>query len=300
MAKAKKVQQDPDTANKGMRECREAEKTYTRDKKKLLKLALETAAVLEQEKLAPKRGGFYEDKDGKHWSRVTTICGMLDKPALVGWAANTAIDCVHAVWYKGDLQEHDFEIAKKAWRAHSAKAINIGKDVHNLIERRITEKLDLAELVTPAMPKEVKKAIAAFTDFEKRYIDTWLLSECPVRSKTMKAAGTIDAVAVMKEPAGKIYIVDFKTSTGIYEEAFLQVAAYMETWCELVKAGTVPVDMAVEGTLVARFDKRTGMPSWYDCTELMPTGRAAFKQLAKFAEAKLAFNEVVPDWRDLK
>ena len=113
----------------------------------------------------------------------------------------------------------------------------------------------------------------------------------------MKAAGKMDALAVMKDPADKIYVVDFKTSSGIYDEAYLQTAAYHSMMLELVKQGAIPKELTPDGVLVLCLDKKSGMPKWKDATPFLPQSAEAFRRLAIFHQAKMAFDDVKPDWR---
>lgn len=275
-----------------------AAKTKAPTKKELINLAATTQAKLHEMDLQARRGGYYESKDGKKYNRVTTIVGCLDKPALVNWAANMSIEYLHHVWSNGTLQEHEFQIAKTAWRKHAAKGINIGKEVHNLIEQHIKDGLDIS--VLPGNPAlEVVRAIKAFLAFEDEYIAYWLLSECKIWSDAMESAGTLDALAVMKKPyKGAVYIIDFKTSSGIFDEAYLQVGGYYLTWLELIEKDLIPARLHPDGTLLLRLDKTTGMPQWKDSTEFLPQAAETFRRLALMMQAKIEFDDVKPDWRD--
>lgn len=274
---------------------KETSKTPT--KPQMVRLAKSVQDQLEEMNLQARRGGYYEDKNGNRYTRATTIAGCLDKPFLLSWAAGCVVDYIHEVWSEGKLQEHEFQIAKTAWRQQSAKAINIGKEVHNLIELHIKEGVDISDPPGDPSPN-VKKAIKAFLAFEEEYIAYWLMSECKVWSDKMKAAGTLDALAVMKKPyKGAIYIIDFKTSKGIYDEAYLQVGGYYLMWLELIKKGHVPQDLHPDGTLLLRVDKETGIPQWKDSTEFLPQSAEVFRRLAHMFEAKMEFDQAKPDWR---
>ena len=65
---------------------------------------------------------------------------------------------------------------------------------------------------------------------------------------TAPDAGTVDAVAYVND---EFCVVDFKTSSGIWDEYFLQVAAYAEAVAQ------VHGD-AIESAWILRFDKKTG------------------------------------------
>ena len=267
-------------------------------KEDMIALAQAAQKTLHEKDLKARREGYYEAKDGSRYTRATTVAGCLDKPNLLDWAARSAIDYVHQLWSNGSLQEKDFQIGKTAWRTVSNKGKKFGTIVHKLIEKHIKTGLDIDGLPR-GTPAEVQRAVAAFNEFEAEYIDYWLLSECKVWSDEMETAGTLDSMAVMKKPhAGAIYILDFKTSTGIFEDAYFQAGGYYLMWLEQIRAEIVPEQLHPDGALILRLDKKTAMPQWRDATEFLPQAAETFRRLAVMMQAKLEFDQVKPDWRD--
>jgi len=137
---------------------------------------------------------------------------------------------------------------KRAYKKKSVGAINIGRAVHEWCEQAILWKLGSAEI--PSMPtdEQAVNAINAFRDWVKQNEVEWLAAEQRVYSRTHKYAGTVDAVARVN---GEFTVIDFKTSTRIYEEYYLQVAAYSKCVEDIYGE---PVDAAY----ILRFDKDSG------------------------------------------
>lgn len=75
---------------------------------------------------------------------VTTILGILDKPALIQWAANCAVECIEGVideirnpkTSQARVEQLLLE-AKKNFRAVSRKAMDIGTVIHNAIQTHL-------------------------------------------------------------------------------------------------------------------------------------------------------------------
>jgi len=171
---------------------------------------------------------------------------------LMPWAVK-----IGAEWFKDNSEAFSqAEISiedmvngiKRAYKKKSVGAINIGRAVHEWCEQAILWKLGKAEV--PSMPtdEQASNAINAFRDWVKQNEVEWLAAEQRVYSRTHKYAGTVDAVARVN---GEFMVIDFKTSTRIYEEYYLQVAAYSKCVEDIYGE---PVDAAY----ILRFDKDSG------------------------------------------
>ena len=171
---------------------------------------------------------------------------------LMPWAVK-----IGAEWFKDNSEAFSqAEISiedmvngiKRAYKKKSVGAINIGRAVHEWCEQAILWKLGEAEI--PSMPadEQAVNAINAFRDWVKQNEVEWLAAEQRVYSRTHKYAGTVDAVARVN---GEFTVIDFKTSTRIYEEYYLQVAAYSKCVEDIYGE---PVDAAY----ILRFDKESG------------------------------------------
>ena len=171
----------------------------------------------------------YEDKghkhmwDGKRMTGVTTVLGVIAKPALIGWAAGQATEYVDSHW-KPDTtysRESIAEILAEAKKAHTKKkevAGDIGKTVHAAIEEWIKNKTE------PTLDEQGTKM---FENFRKWAIDTnvkFLESEKHLYSESMFLGGICDAVV---EIDGQKWLYDWKTGgTKVYAEAFYQMGGY--------------------------------------------------------------------------
>lgn len=196
--------------------------------------------------------------DLRCWS-VTTIIGVLDSPALVGWAANMAAEAaVHqlpawrAIEESSGTAEAEKWIAAARWRSGKGKlkASALGTVVHAICEqyvlegsrpaRQFVEKLVLAEMGKGAKEADAR-AEAEFADGMVDHFARWLdraqpdyqASELTVFSPTYRYAGTCDGFFTVD---GVRLIFDIKTTREArsnagklktpYPEAALQLAAY--------------------------------------------------------------------------
>lgn len=156
---------------------------------------------------------------------VTTILSVINKPALVSWAANTAVASVAEAIKPGrsydeiELQKI-FENAKKAHTREKVDAGNIGTFIHEWIEKYIHNE-------RPKMPvnPDLRESIEQFLDWKQENRVEFILSEQVVFSKKYNYIGTLDFVCTMN---GKLYIGDTKTSNAIHPEYLLQVSAYRQ------------------------------------------------------------------------
>ena len=164
--------------------------------------------------------------DGKRMTGITTVLGVIAKPALIPWAANMAVDYVkeHGSLEKDggvnfiSIREDILEEARKAHAQKRDKAADVGTLVHKAVEEWINEKKE---------PKLDEQGIKMFNHFKKWAEDNkvkFLESEKKVYSEEHFVAGTPDFIC---EIDGRKYLGDFKTSSGIYgREFFWQCAGY--------------------------------------------------------------------------
>ena len=192
--------------------------------------------------------------NGEFVPAVTSVLSttIAKQQFLMPWAVK-----IGAEWFKDNSEAFSqAEISiedmvngiKRAYKKKSVGAINIGRAVHEWCEQAILWKLGKAEV--PSMPtdEQAANAINAFRDWVKQNEVEWLAAEQRVYSRTHKYAGTVDAVARVN---GEFMVIDFKTSTRIYEEYYLQVAAYSKCVEDIYGE---PVDAAY----ILRFDKDSG------------------------------------------
>lgn len=179
---------------------------------------------------AEVHGDRYKAANGKRFTGVTSALQAIAKPALVDWAAKEAYkDCESGANPKKILEEKDYAHKRK-----SDKAKSTGTDTHSAFER--WDRSD--RLVAPVIEW-----------FDENNIQV-LKHELPVFHTKYWYAGTFDAVVKW---GAKIYIVDWKTSSGVYgRDYFAQCAAYLKAYCE-----TYQEEVAPGGYIVVRVDKPT-------------------------------------------
>jgi len=192
-------------------------------------------------------GRFYEPPGhpGMKLPSVTHILSCLSKPALVNWAAKqeremvvgTAADLycdlsatppMTRMAYLATLQGRLSK--EKAHQKTLAKAAEIGSQVHALAEWTLRRQLGQ---VVGSEPKTTTEGIVAFTQFQDWAASVKLepvFLEQTVWSLTHGYAGTLDCYARIN---GVPTVIDFKTSSAIYPEHMLQVAAYIQAIREM-------------------------------------------------------------------
>ena len=159
---------------------------------------------------------------------VTSATGVLDNPALMYWAVNQALGFLDKALKPGmvidELNKPKLLAeAKVIHRKKKEEAGDIGTAVHNYLETYIKAKINWDKLPDMPVNEQVKKGIIAFIKWAKENKVQFISSERKVYSRKYEYAGTLDMEAIVN---GKLSIVDFKTSKGIYPEYFLQTAAY--------------------------------------------------------------------------
>lgn len=184
--------------------------------------------------------------DGKPMTGVTTVLGVINKPALVQWAANQAIDYVlenlsptpglPKCWNVQDA------ILKEARTAHTRKrdsAADAGTDVHAECERYIKRCIAKSNGASVSLVID-NPQVQAFATWAVDNDLVFLASEKRVYSVTHFTAGTLDFAC---EIDGVKYVGDIKTTSGIYDRTpFAQTAAYQMMWAEI--EGKKPEEIA--------------------------------------------------------
>lgn len=164
----------------------------------------------------PKAG--YKTKDGKKVPGVTTIIGRFkDSGGLLWWA---------------------FEQGKSAERGEinslydkRDEAADAGTLAHEMVEAYIKE------LPEPDMAKHYEKVVSLARQGFENYL-RWaennrikiVQQETPLVSELYQFGGTLDAIGI--DSQGKLCLLDWKTSSGIFLDFLLQLAAYMILWDE--------------------------------------------------------------------
>ena len=223
---------------------------------------------------------------GKKMTGVTTVIGVLAKPALIGWAAKMAIEYVKD---NGEVDEEGEyhvtpEILEHAKSAHTRKkeeAGTHGTDAHSLIEEYIN--FCLANKGKPfALGKRAEIAgIKQFVDWAVKDVDNFLFAERRMFNKEMFVAGTADFGCVLK--TGQKLMGDFKTSSGIYGiDYYLQCAGY-----KILAEGEG--DKPYSGCVITRLGKDGSFEATYSYDT--KTAEDAFKACLVIYRAQAALKE---------
>lgn len=189
--------------------------------------------------------------NGERVANVTSVLGVMNKPALVGWAAKETalywenlIPPGRAVMFdEVEIAEH-VKSSKSARFKKSGKALMVGNIVHEFAE-------NYAKGENPSLPTnpQAKAGCEAFLAWWEAHDIEVIAVERKILSLEHGFCGTVDLICLLD---GELTIIDYKTSTGFWEEYDIQVAgayriAYEEEMGDEVKR-----------CMVVRFDKETG------------------------------------------
>lgn len=165
---------------------------------------------MSDEKLARVKQHTVYKVDGKRVPGVTTVLGILAKPALIKWANNLGLEGIDSTKYVDKLA-------------------SIGTLAHYRIECELRgEEPDL----TPFSSEELDKsdnAMMSWYAWQDDHVLEPILVEEPLTSKEYRFGGSIDCYGKVD---GKLTLLDFKTSKGIFPEHFHQLAAYVHLLIE--------------------------------------------------------------------
>ena len=152
----------------------------------------------------------YKLDDGTKVPGVTTVLGILNKPALVKWANNLGLQGIDSTKYRD-------EMADIGTLAHQMIV-----DYFNKVETDTTDysknQIDLAE-----------NCLLSFWEWEKGHKIEVIMAEAQLVSPHYGYGGTIDCYCMLD---GKPTLLDFKTGKAIYPEMLYQLAAYVELLTE--------------------------------------------------------------------
>ena len=205
----------------------------------------------------------------KHWYKVEgefrpSVTGILRatvaKPALMYWVANCAGNFVDEFF--GEVGNADSTMyigqddilalktgVKTAHTKVSNSGIKVGKDFHKYAEDAVSWKLGNSTDI-PELPTDLQtlNSVNAFREWVNLNEIKWLSSEEKIYNRELKFAGTVDAVAEIND---EFCVIDWKTGSGIYEEMYLQCAAYAKTIEDIYGRD-------VDAFYILRLDKKTG------------------------------------------
>lgn len=159
--------------------------------------------------------------DGEKVLGVTSVVGVLEKRALIQWAATSAAELAVNEW--DALAELPIatrlDRLKSAHRNRTKTAANRGTEIHHHADK-------LVQGVETQVPDEIRGPVEAYA----RFLDAWqiesIASETPVASVTHGYAGTADLWCRIGVRDNAVALLDVKSGKGVYDETGLQLSAY--------------------------------------------------------------------------
>ena len=148
----------------------------------------------------------YMLKDKTRVPGVTTICNLINKPFLIGWANRLGLEGIDSTKYVDEL-------ADIGTFAHEVISLELkGEDTSSNCYDDYTQ--NQAECAGPC--------IAKFYEWKKNNKITPILIETGLISEKHKYGGTLDLYCELN---GKKTLLDWKTGSGFYEGHKVQLAA---------------------------------------------------------------------------
>lgn len=152
----------------------------------------------------------YKLADGTRVPGATTITGLLNKPHLVRWANKLGLEGIDSSKYTDE-------------------AAAVGTLAHALVQAHLQgETLDTT-MFSPTQVDLAENAVLSYLEWEKRHKIEPLICEVPMVSEKLRYGGTVDCYCRLD---GIPTLIDFKTGKAIYDEYFVQTAAYKELLLE--------------------------------------------------------------------
>lgn len=148
----------------------------------------------------------YKTSEGKIVPGATTITGLLNKPFLITWANRLGLEGIDSSKYTDE-------------------AATIGTLAHALIQADLQDDTVDRDLYSKQQMDLAENAVLSFFEWKKQHKIEVIFCEKQLVSDTMLYGGTVDCYCILD---GKPTLLDFKTGKAIYEEYFVQLAAYAE------------------------------------------------------------------------
>ena len=155
----------------------------------------------------------YRLADGTKVPGVTTVLGVINKPQLVKWANNLGLQGIDSTTYVD-------------------ATARIGTLAHEMIQKYLGGPDWDSSAYTKEEIDTAENAVLSFYEWERQTghkMETVAI-EMPVVSETFGYGGTVDWLGYID---GKLWLVDIKTSKGLFPEHEYQVSAYDRALFEL-------------------------------------------------------------------
>ena len=152
----------------------------------------------------------FKTQSGQPVPGVTTVINLLAKPQLIVWANRLGLQGIDSTKYRDE-------------------AADIGTLAHAMIQAHLqNEVLDLAEY-TSLQTDLASNAVLSYYEWEKNHNIEPFICEMPLVSDKNLYGGTIDCYCLLDD---EYTLLDFKIGKAIYDEYFVQLAAYKELLVE--------------------------------------------------------------------
>ena len=148
----------------------------------------------------------YFNCNGDRLPGVTTVLGVLDKPALMYWA-----------WQCG-MNGQDFRKVRDT-------AASIGTIAHLMVMCHLSGKTPDLSIYSQADIDIADNCLLSFYEWEKTHKLEPIYLEVPLASDVYGYGGTPDFFGRVN---GELELIDFKTSKAIYDINYYQLAAYRQ------------------------------------------------------------------------
>ena len=157
-------------------------------------------------KTASRAHTVYKTADGKRVPGATTITGLLNKPYLIKWANNLGLEGIDSSKYTDE-------------------AASIGTLAHQMVQDHLQQQQTEFENYSTMQIDLAQNSFLSYLEWEKQHDIKPIICETPMVSETKRYGGTVDCYCLLDDVPT---IIDFKTGKAIYNEYFVQVAAYSE------------------------------------------------------------------------
>ena len=215
-------------------------------------------------------GHHYTNLEGQWLQGVSTVSNVMPKDWLAAWGAKEAVKALGYSDFLEDIERAE-EMLEKIKKFKTAKEyVALLKEVKGAAFRKSKEALldgkrghEWLELYCGAMisgtkipeiPKGdmLERPLTQFVEWAEKEVDYWILSEAQVIHERHKYAGTLDAVAMMKN--GRSAVIDFKFASHISPDYHLQLAGY--------KATFESYGLALDDRIIVRLPKTLTIDEW--------------------------------------
>lgn len=146
----------------------------------------------------------YKLADGTRVPGVTTVLGVLAKPALIGWANRMGLEGIDTTKYVD-------------------AAARVGTLAHYLVECHLSDQEPELEDFTPNEIRKAEWSLKKFRAYATEHELEAIELEIPLVSEAHRFGGTVDFYGLRD---GVRVVIDFKTSKALYPEHLTQAVAY--------------------------------------------------------------------------